>query len=443
MARSSSVSDLARIIHLNLTRAGVHSLGLRLLTRFLDTIYLASLKTEEGKPPQIRISLVDPENPDPDKPRRIRANRWKITKLASPLPFTVQNLVKLSKAADPWSSSLAVYISARAGFFIWGMVDQTVHFNTMLVRESESGFAPPGLFQIVATGTADLSVYRGYGFVGRLAQDTLLKRQNDVFWAGPIRGCLADGLSKHLERVVRVAQRNGAKVDRIWRSAFAETWISTLCRLLISIQRYSHGGALLITRSKADLDVKYKINYSRLPKALTNLGLARIRAGMAGDQISEEYLEESRDSMPVMLYRHEAIAEYDSEDYEHEITGSVRFVSALSCVDGLILATPDLAVIGFGVEIRTRKEPDVVFLASTPHARENSLHRVNPNDYGTRHRSMMRYCFAHPKSVGFVISQDGEIRVMTRVKARLIMWENLKVLSLWEEDYKKSSATRK
>jgi hypothetical protein len=41
---------------------------------------------------------------------------------------------------------------------------------------------------------------------------------------------------------------------------------------------------------------------------------------------------------------------------------------------------------------------------------------------------MMRYCFAHPKSVVFVVSQDGEIRVMMRVKNRLIMWENLQVL---------------
>jgi hypothetical protein len=45
---------------------------------------------------------------------------------------------------------------------------------------------------------------------------------------------------------------------------------------------------------------------------------------------------------------------------------------------------------------------------------------------------MMRYCFANPKSVGFVISQDGEIRAMTRVGGRLIMWENLKVLSYLE-----------
>jgi len=40
----------------------------------------------------------------------------------------------------------------------------------------------------------------------------------------------------------------------------------------------------------------------------------------------------------------------------------------------------------------------------------------------------MRYCFAHPGSLGFVISQDGDIRAITRVGKNLVMWENLKVL---------------
>jgi hypothetical protein len=56
---------------------------------------------------------------------------------------------------------------------------------------------------------------------------------------------------------------------------------------------------------------------------------------------------------------------------------------------------------------------------------------------------MMRYCFAHPKSVGFVVSQDGEIRAMTRVGNRLIMWENLKVLSYLDMSFRKRKMNQK
>ena len=108
------------------------------------------------------------------------------------------------------------------------------------------------------------------------------------------------------------------------------------------------------------------------------------------------------------------MAEDYIEDYRGEITGCVRFISSLSCVDGLILAAPDLSIKGFGVEIRTKKDPQRAFLSLQPTVNPKKLLSVDPSSYGTRHRSMMRYCFAHSGSLGFVISQDGEIRAMTR-----------------------------
>jgi len=40
---------------------------------------------------------------------------------------------------------------------------------------------------------------------------------------------------------------------------------------------------------------------------------------------------------------------------------------------------------------------------------------------------MMRYCAKFPGSVGFVISQDGDVRVMTSVDGRLVIWENIQL----------------
>jgi hypothetical protein len=133
---TKSVPDFARLVERRLRRDGVTSPGSRTLTQFFETVYFTSLKTEEGRPLQVRIALVDPTNADPSPPRYSRPPRWKITRLANRLPCTVPNLVKLSKAADPWSSCLAVHHDAGNEFFIWGLIDQTVHFNTRLVREA-------------------------------------------------------------------------------------------------------------------------------------------------------------------------------------------------------------------------------------------------------------------------------------------------------------------
>jgi hypothetical protein len=340
-------------------------------------------------------------------------------------------LIKLSRAADPWSSSLAVFYKQDGIFFIWGLVDQTVHFNTMLVRETTSGYAPPGLFQVVATGTADLTVYREYRFVGRLAQDTLVTSQNDVFELGPIRERLFDGIERYWDAVLRRI-RALQPVDGDDVAYLGDRWVGTLCRLLISIQRYRHGGALLIGTSRSGLDVKYAIDYGRLSAALTNLGVATIVRARTADHISDVYLDKDKNSLPVDLYLDEAMAQDDADDLEQEITGCVRFISSLSCVDGAILATPELRIRGFGVEILTKKDAEAVYLSLKPNVHPKSVRAVDPNHYGMRHRSMMRYCFWHPRSLGFVVSQDGEIRAMTRVEDRLVMWENLQVHWLWE-----------
>ncbi len=39
----------------------------------------------------------------------------------------------------------------------------------------------------------------------------------------------------------------------------------------------------------------------------------------------------------------------------------------------------------------------------------------------------MRYCSKIADSVGFVISQDGDVRVMTQVRGKLVVWENLRL----------------
>jgi hypothetical protein len=120
---TKSIPDLARLVDRRLKRDGVASPGRVALTQLLETVYFTSLKTEEGRPLQVRIALVDPSNADPSPPRHPRPPRWKITRFADKLPCSVPNLVKLSKAADPWSSCLAVYHSAGAGFYIWGLID--------------------------------------------------------------------------------------------------------------------------------------------------------------------------------------------------------------------------------------------------------------------------------------------------------------------------------
>jgi hypothetical protein len=107
------------------------------------------------------------------------------------------------------------------------------------------------------------------------------------------------------------------------------------------------------------------------------------------------------------------------------LAGAVGLVASLSRVDGAVLLQNGLDVVGFGVEIRTKAETKRVSLAQDEGA--TSLIAVDPKAFGTRHRSMMRYCQAHPSAVGIVVSQDGDIRAMTTVNSEVVVWEHLQL----------------
>lgn len=50
---------------------------------------------------------------------------------------------------------------------------------------------------------------------------------------------------------------------------------------------------------------------------------------------------------------------------------------------------------------------------------------------------MMRYCSSHPGALGFVVSQDGFVRAITRVGSKVVMWENIRVRNEFESDTSK------
>jgi hypothetical protein len=77
--------------------------------------------------------------------------------------------------------------------------------------------------------------------------------------------------------------------------------------------------------------------------------------------------------------------------------------------------------------VRNFNLPEKVYISKTARFSVRNLEPIKPNHFGTRHRAIFTHCWENDGSIGFVISQDGEIRVITRIENKLIMWENIRV----------------
>ena len=404
--------------------------ALSALKEILEVAFFASMRTEEAEQVRCTLAYVDLTNPDSSPPGRIVADRWSYVRFAQPIPLDVKSLVKVSKSIDSACGALAVYKTSEAKIVIWGAIDQQGQRVAFATRESEEGPESPGLFQVSISGVGVIEVYRGYTLIGALRQGRLTCGFSDVLeQPGPIRSNVQDAVSRLVERV-RVQVGSGVFQKRAhWTDSIADYWQQALTRILLRVQRYGHGGAILLTPDNRNTGfrIKYPIDYGRLAKALIRFAVHTIRLCDAEDTLHEHFLEANEEVMPVLLHLDQAVLGNEKDDTRDEITGCIGFIASLSRVDGLVVMNRDLVIRGYGAIVSTDEEPPSVWLAGNSAGSKEKLRMIRPSHFGTRHQSMMRICFRRPGSVGFVISQDGDVRAMTRVGDELIVWEDVKL----------------
>lgn len=427
MALVKYPNDLAKTVFSEIKRNNDEFPSEDILVFLFETLYFASIKTEEAESIIFNIVYLDPDDPDPDPPEREPQDRWGYVEFSEQIKFNIPNVIKLAKASDPRTSSLAIYHDGNDEIYIWGLIDQGNRYHDYVNYESEEGPERPGIFQASIEGPGFLVAYIKYQKIAELRVSRLVRKAVDIFSRGPIKNALNIGINRHLKLIQKEIGVGVYSDQDHWDKNFAQYWYSTICRIILRIKSYGHGGALLISgiRAERGLNVKYPMTYDRLNNALVNRAVKLVESTYASDQIYE-YLEKE-DDIPIDLYLDENVSETELNNIRNEIDGSLWFISLLSRVDGLVLMNKNLVVRGFGVEIKSSTPPDIVYSCSTQVPNNLSLKEVDYNHFGTRHRSMMRYCWNYSGSVGFVVSQDGDVRAITKYDNKLVIWDNIKL----------------
>lgn len=433
MKRKSNLSyppDLAVFVRGRLRKMHARAPALSALKEMIEVAFFASMRTEEAEQVLCTLVYLDMNDPDPNPPQRIVADRWSYMRLAQPIPLDVKNLVKMSKSVDSAFGAIAVHKDSNGKLVIWGVIDQQWQRTLFSTREADEGPENPGLLQVSISGVGVLEVYRGYTLLGALRQGRLAFGFSDVLKQhGPIWAIFQVAITSLVRRVQAEVGNEMFQRRNHWPNDISNYWQQSLARILLRVQRYRHGGAILVTpdTNNTGFVVKYPIKYGRLGDALYRLSVHAIKLCDTEDEIGQKFLDTYEDVMPVILHLGQVVFSNEEDDIRDEVTGCVRFIASLSRVDGLIVMNRNLAVRGYGGIINVKEEPPSVWVAGDPAGSVEKLHEINPGHFGTRHQSMMRICFRRPGSVGFVVSQDGDVRAMTRVGNKLIVWEDVKL----------------
>ena len=425
---SHTPHDLAVYVYGRIKDAKKHTTVDRLSALF-QTMFLASLKTEEGAFVRCSIAYADPQNPDPDAPSRQRDPRWKFFSFGSSIEFTVANLSKIAFAADPSSTSIAVFPGKDGNLKMWGFFDQQGGYQSFVTHEADSAFGPPGLLQVQILSTGHLIVSVGLSVIAELNAGTLVEDTIDVFDGLPVFSKLQMGLAKRIRNIAKKVEEKGFTFEKEFAASIYYDWINLLRRILLRARGYGHGGAFLITDNANAINIvpKYQLTYTRLPDFFENMCAAEIIHDQSFKLISER-LDGDDDAIEQQLYLDSACAQHDLQDASEALTGAVGLIASLSRVDGLVHLDSDLVVHGFGCEIKVTSEPTCQFCqCETAKPTKGRTSKLNLQRFGTRHRSMARYCDMDGNSLGFVVSNDGPVRAFTRHGKRVLYWDNVQL----------------
>jgi hypothetical protein len=418
------VDELASTVAARLRKLGFAQPRRPVVASLLRMAYLASLKTEEGRFVRGSLTYANPKDPE-DPPMMKRADYPGFTPFAEPEVLTVDTLVKLARAIDRWSGSLAIH-TRRDDVVAWGVVDQLVGESVRMHRESDRGFMNPGRLTVTMDGLGEISAYHGDMFLGSIRAQTLVTREDDAFQSRMLFDYALDAVLPFSFAITYVLRKTHK--DKNIPFALMRHWSATIARLCIGLRRLGTGGAFLLTPKPLMGQLRFQrvFPYRRLEQALVLSVLDKQYASELMDQL-EDF--RSSGSIPFETSWEAMLADTDADDREDEMTGAVKLVTSLAALDGLVLMTPSLAVRGFGVKIASAREVSTVYDGADFTRRGSQARKIDPTHFGTRHGSMLRYCAQDHRALGLVVSQDGHVRFIMSSGRSLVLWDNPKLLN--------------
>ncbi len=211
----------------------------------------------------------------------------------------------------------------------------------------------PGLFQAKINGVGNVCALQDYSLIGSLEHDLLVAQYHDVIWSGPVHQSLTDPLEALYRKFAPLAVRESPLGESTEVELYTR-FLNAVCRILLNIQHYRHGGGLLITPETCPRasNAKYRIHYDRLPRAIAALvHRQQVRHRLQRDAHAFARRGD-RKFLPATLHERLLAERQQLESHKNEILGCARFIASLSRVDGFVSLDQTLAVHGFGVELR-------------------------------------------------------------------------------------------
>ena len=385
------------------------------LEDILESAYHASLLHEEQRSLRFRLLVAPPSALPLCSPRDVILQ---VLEFDPSRRLSDGELRRLAPAADFERTLIGVHAEGEGKPFIWGLASsgaQWLH-DLQSGRQSRAEALPDALvLHVLAPG--HLLVARGSTPLVELQGGRLRESGHDVFrsvWMPSLFAPIREELVQ-----LRAPEAPGAR-PTVDPGVVRTVGQHLLRRAIAAIRRQRHGGTLLIVPpdDQGDLEIpgvslKYRFADQETRRRFRVLIIEII------ETLQDAAARVGLDHVDAGFYRgRDDIALRVLDDAVVELA---QLMAALAAVDGAVVMNRRLELLGFGGEIVAAEPVTQIHRAVDLEAVRTSAEVVD--GVGTRHRSVYRLCQAYPRTLGFVISQDGTVTVVHARDGRVICWE--------------------
>jgi len=402
--------------------------------RIVDVVYHASFLTEEKRRIWFRVTYASKELIAKEAKKRTRdetSERYKIISFDRPRVFSVEEIVKLAPAADPTQVLIGIFENDAKKLEIWGLIDAGTSYRKLLRHEASSAFPPPHSFTVSSKNPGQIIISR-MGFIELiLEQGRIVKSSSDVFYDGPVHEFLERGAKRTCKELCERVNRKCWNPSDPKNDLVKNTYIEFIEDVLERIRERFHGGTIVMvpdemdvadTRLQDRIIIKYPCSYDASELLINEL----VEKKNCNDMKRRLWRKKE---VSLRQYRGLELSDSSKQNAEEMLKNAASFISSLTAVDGAVVLTDNLRLLGFGAEI-TATSPRLNRVKVITDFKKNVGENKDIEFFGTRHRSAFRFCSSFEDSIAFIVSQDGEIKVAKRVGSEVVLWLNINVGSL-------------
>jgi DNA integrity scanning protein DisA with diadenylate cyclase activity len=396
---------------------------LTVLEHLISVCYQASLLREEGRPVRFRVIFLPPDRFPPDLGPPVGLHRLLFR---DKLPFTERELRKLSPSVDFYGSLIGLWHDGKNGLSIWGIVHSGPRWTQSLYGGGKEFQPLPDSLVINVTNPGRITVCNGSIEIATLNSGEIVSSSMAVFdsmWVRSVFVSFADEeLALHRE-ARKKAEKSWAAIDPEF---FGTIKKQAFMRIIGRVRSNRHGGTLILIPD--ELKEKFlsenpyiKLKYRFLdeePRRRFRTLIVKMADALAEFYGSPENPGKEVGWVQYLTSKNQTLSRLDESVFEW-----AHLVAGITQVDGAVVITQRLELIGFGAEISGKLERvDKVAQALDPEGFE--IREEQTGCVGTRHHSAYSLCNVLHDVAAVVVSQDGT--------AQLVKW-NDGIVTVWEQ----------